>query len=48
MGSYVPVREMGVNDIRNKSYVNCENEMKRRNDRRKCYAIKSPRLQTTY
>ena len=26
VGSYVPVREMGVNDIWNKSYVNCGNE----------------------
>ena len=28
MGSYVPVKEMSVNDIRNKSYMNCGNEMK--------------------
>ena len=28
VGSYVPVKEMSVNDIWNKSYVNCENEMK--------------------
>ena len=27
MGSYVPVKEMSVDDIRNKSYMNCENEM---------------------
>ena len=29
VGSYVPVREMGVNDMWNKSYVNCGNEMKK-------------------
>ena len=28
VGSYVPVKEMSVNDIWNKSYVNCGNEMK--------------------
>ena len=28
VGSYVPVKEMSVNDIWNKSYMNCENEMK--------------------
>ena len=28
--SYVPVKEMSVNDIWNKSYVNCGNEMKRK------------------
>ena len=28
VGSYVPVKEMSVNDIRNKSYMNCGNEMK--------------------
>ena len=28
VGSYVPVKEMSVNDIRNKSYMNCRNEMK--------------------
>ena len=27
VGSYVPVKEMSVNDIRNKSYMNCGNEM---------------------
>ena len=32
VGSYVHAREMSVNDIRNKSYVNCGNEMKWRND----------------
>ena len=26
VGSYVPVREMSVNDIWNKSYMNCGNE----------------------
>ena len=29
MGSYVPVKEMSVNDIWNKSYMNCGNEMKK-------------------
>ena len=28
VGSYVPVKEMSVNDICNKSYVNCGNELK--------------------
>ena len=28
MGSYVPVKETSVNDIWNKSYMNCGNEMK--------------------
>ena len=28
LGSYVPVKEMSVNDIWNKSYRNCGNEMK--------------------
>ena len=28
VGSYVPVKEMSVNDIWNKSYTNCGNEMK--------------------
>ena len=28
VGSYIPVKEMSVNDIWNKSYINCENEMK--------------------
>ena len=28
VGSYVPVKEMSVNDIWNKSYINCGNEMK--------------------
>ena len=28
VGSYVPVKEMSVNDISNKSYTNCANEMK--------------------
>ena len=28
VGSYVPVKKMSVNDIWNKSYVNCGNEMK--------------------
>ena len=27
VGSYVPVKEMSVDDIWNKSYMNCENEM---------------------
>ena len=36
MGPYVPVKEMSVNDIRNKSYMNCGNEMKRR----KSYFVK--------
>ena len=27
VGSYVPVKEMSVNDIWNKSYMNCGNEM---------------------
>ena len=26
VGSYVPVKEMSVNDIWNKSYMNCGNE----------------------
>ena len=30
VGSYVPVKEMTVNDIWNKSYMNCGNEMERR------------------
>ena len=34
MGSYVPVKEMSVNDIWNESYMNCGNEMKWRYDRR--------------
>ena len=34
VGSYVPVKEMSVNDMWNESYVNCGNEMKWRNDRR--------------
>ena len=29
VGSYVPVKEMSVNDIWNKSYMNCGNEMKK-------------------
>ena len=28
VGSYVPAKEMSVNDIWNKSYINCGNEMK--------------------
>ena len=28
VGSYVPVKEMSVNDIWNKSYLNCGNEIK--------------------
>ena len=28
VGSYVPMKEMSVNDIWNKSYMNCGNEMK--------------------
>ena len=28
VGSYVPVKEMSVNDVWNKSYMNCGNEMK--------------------
>ena len=28
VGSYVPVKETSVNDICNKSYVNCGNELK--------------------
>ena len=28
VGSYVPVKEMSVDDIWNKSYMNCGNEMK--------------------
>ena len=28
VGSYVPVKDMSVNDIWNKSYMNCGNEMK--------------------
>ena len=28
VGSYVPVKEMSVNDTWNKSYMNCRNEMK--------------------
>ena len=28
VGSYVPVKEMSVNHIWNKSYMNCGNEMK--------------------
>ena len=28
VGSYVPVKEMSVNDIWNKSNMNCGNEMK--------------------
>ena len=28
VGSYVPVKEMSVNDMWNKSYMNCRNEMK--------------------
>ena len=27
VGSYVPVKKMSVNDIWNKSYMNCGNEM---------------------
>ena len=27
VGSYVPVKEMSVGDIWNKSFMNCENEM---------------------
>ena len=27
VGSYVPMKEMSVNDIWNKSYMNCRNEM---------------------
>ena len=30
VGSYVPVKEMSVNDIWNKSYMNCGNEMKKK------------------
>ena len=29
VGSYVPVKEMSVNDIWNKSCMNCGNEMKK-------------------
>ena len=46
VGSYVPVKEMSVNDIWNKSYMNCGNEMKWRNDRRTgrnlCNCVKKP------
>ena len=28
VGSYVPVKEMSVDDIWNKSYMNCRNEIK--------------------
>ena len=28
VGSYIPVKEMSVTDIWNKSYINCRNEMK--------------------
>ena len=34
VGSYVPVKEVSVNDIWNKSYMNAEKEMKWRNNRR--------------
>ena len=34
VGSYAPMRKMSVNDVWNKSYVNCGNEMKWRNDHR--------------
>ena len=27
VGSYIPVKEMSVNDIWNKSYMNCRNEI---------------------
>ena len=44
--SYVPMREMNVNDIWNNSYVNCGKEMKWRNDchseRNLCNCIKNP------
>ena len=31
VGSYVPVKEMSVNDIWNKSHMNCGNELKMKN-----------------
>ena len=46
MLSYIPVKEMSVNDIWNKSYMNCGNEWKWRNDRRSernlCNCVKKP------
>ena len=33
VGSYVPVKEISVNDIWNKSYMNCGIEMKMKHDR---------------
>ena len=46
VGSYVPVKEMSLNDIWNKSYMNCGNEMKWRNDRQSernlCNCAKKP------
>ena len=36
VGSYVHVSEMNVNDMWNKSYMNCGSEMKWRNDHRSC------------
>ena len=39
VGSYVPVKEMSVNDIWNKSYTNCANEMKMKKNEEMIVAV---------
>ena len=39
VGSYVPVKEMSVNDISNKSYTNCANEMKMKKNEEMIVAV---------
>ena len=41
LGSYVPVKEMSVNDISNKSYTNCANEMKMKKNEEMIVAVKA-------
>ena len=39
VGSYVPMKEMSVNNIWNKSYMNCGNEMKMKKKKCFCWAF---------
>ena len=39
VGSYVPMKEMSVNDISNKSYTNCANEMKMKKNEEMIVAV---------
>ena len=39
VGSYVPVKEMSINDISNKSYTNCANEMKMKKNEEMIVAV---------